>query len=208
MLSMTSSTRDAHVALYDTLADLEIGHLVVELRTGRFTSVAFEIVTVAETPEPITTMGGLRIVPDMVLADLDPAASDLLILAGADMWDNGGGRRSRTPPGGSWTEVPVAAICGATAGLAGRDSLTTKTHQRGGRVPRRDRILGRRTTTSTPRGRRRGSHHRWPAVTGAVRQRNPRRLGLACDRRRRRTSPCSTGATRPPSLRSCRLQDA
>ena len=34
---MLSMTNIAHVALYDTLADWEIGYLLVELRTGRFT---------------------------------------------------------------------------------------------------------------------------------------------------------------------------
>ena len=56
MLSMMPST--AHLAVYDTLADWEIGYLVVELRTGRFTGTPWDIVTVAESREPITTMGG------------------------------------------------------------------------------------------------------------------------------------------------------
>ena len=73
MLSMNTST--AHLALYDTLADWEIGYLLVELRTGRFTGSTWNIVTVAESREPITTMGGVRIMPDMILDDLDPAHS-------------------------------------------------------------------------------------------------------------------------------------
>ena len=90
MLSMKTPT--AHLAVYDTLADWEIGYLVVELRTGRFTGRPWDIVTVAESLEPMTTMGGVRILPDMLLADLDPASSGLLILPGADMWDAGGGQ--------------------------------------------------------------------------------------------------------------------
>ena len=89
MLSMSTST--AHLALYDTLADWEIGYLLVELRTGRFTGRPWNIVTVAESREPITTMGGLRIIPDMILDDVDPADSGLLILPGADIWDAGRG---------------------------------------------------------------------------------------------------------------------
>ncbi len=117
MLSMKKSS--AHLAVYDTLADWEIGYLVVELRTGRFTGTAWDILTVAESLEPITTMGGLRVLPDMLLDDLDPASSRLLILPGADMWDAGGGQAfaaaaARFLDAG----VPVAAICGATAGLA------------------------------------------------------------------------------------------
>ena len=97
------NTSVAHLALYDTLADWEVGHLLVELRTGRFTGSPWNIVTVAESPEPITTMGGLRIMPDMILDDLEPADSNLLILPGADMWDAGRGERSRRPPRDSWT---------------------------------------------------------------------------------------------------------
>ena len=95
-------TRTAHVALYDTLADWEIGYLLVELRTGRFTDEPWQIVTVAASAEPITTMGGLRIVPDLALTDLDPAASDLLILPGADLWDDGGGDDFAAAAAGSW----------------------------------------------------------------------------------------------------------
>lgn len=122
-------TTTAHIALYDTLADWEIGHLLVELRTGRFTGTPWNIVTVAELAEPITTMGGLRVVPDLVLDQLAPGASDLLVLAGAEHWDAGEGK--------VWTDaarrfldagVPVAAICGATAGLARAGLLDDRAH--------------------------------------------------------------------------------
>jgi DJ-1/PfpI family len=85
------SNRTAHVALYDDLADWEAGHLLAELRTGRFTRERFAVVTVAASRDPITTMGGVRIVPDAPLAELDPGASDLLVLPGGDAWDAGGG---------------------------------------------------------------------------------------------------------------------
>lgn len=119
----------AHLALYDSLADWEVGHLLVELRTGRFTSRPWQIVTVAESLEPVTTMGGLRIQPDAVLADLDPAASDLLILAGAGFWDTGGGEAYAAVAGRFLAAgVPVAAICGATAGLARAGLLDDRRH--------------------------------------------------------------------------------
>ena len=123
---MTTST--AHLGIYDTLADWEVGHLLVELRTGRYTGTSWDIVTVAESPEPITTMGGLHISPDMVLDDLDPAASNLLILPGADMWDAGGGGAFAAAAAQFLDAgVPVAAICGATAGLA-RAGVLDKPH--------------------------------------------------------------------------------
>jgi putative intracellular protease/amidase len=125
----TMANRTAHVALYDDLADSEVGHLLVELRTGRFTRERFDVVTVAESLEPITTMGGVRMVPDALLADLDPGDSDLLVLPGGDMWDAGGGDAFAAVAGRFLDAgVPVAAICGATAGLARAGLLDERDH--------------------------------------------------------------------------------
>jgi putative intracellular protease/amidase len=122
-------TSTAHLAVYNTLADWEVGYLLVELRTGRFTGSSWNIVTVSKSHEPITTMGGLRIMPDMVLEDLNPADSDLLILPGADMWDAGDGAAFATAAAGFLDAgVPVAAICGATAGLARAGLLDQRRH--------------------------------------------------------------------------------
>jgi putative intracellular protease/amidase len=121
--------RTAHLAVYDTLTDSEVGHLLVELHTGRFTGTSFEVVTVAELPQPVTTMGGIRVLPDSLLADLEPADSDLLILPGAEMWDAGGGEAFATAAGRFLDAgVPVAAICGATAGLARAGLLDERNH--------------------------------------------------------------------------------
>jgi putative intracellular protease/amidase len=121
--------RTAHLGVYDTLTDSEVGHLLVELHTGRFTGTSFDVVAVAEASGSITTMGGVRILPDMLLDDLDPMTSDLLILPGAEIWDAGGGgafaaAAARFLDGG----VPVAAICGATAGLARAGLLDGRNH--------------------------------------------------------------------------------
>ena len=126
---MSMQTTVAHVAVYDSLADWEVGHLLAELRTGRFTGTPWEVVTVAESREPITTMGGIRIQPDAVIHELDPAESGLLILPGADIWDVGGGAAfleaaARFLDAG----VPVAAICGATSGLAQAGLLDERRH--------------------------------------------------------------------------------
>ena len=69
----------AHLAVYDGYAEMEVGHLLAELRTGRFTGRPFEIVTVAESSEPIRTMGGVRVAPDALLSELDPGQSELLV---------------------------------------------------------------------------------------------------------------------------------
>jgi putative intracellular protease/amidase len=121
--------RFAHVALFDTFTDSEVGLLLVDLRTGRFTGEPFEIIAIAEARDPITTMGGVRMLPDATLTELDPPQSAVLILAGGDMWDRGGGEvfvemAKRFLEAG----VPVAAICGATAGLARGGALDERRH--------------------------------------------------------------------------------
>lgn len=117
------------MAVYETLADWEIGHLLVELRTGRFTGVPWTVVTVGESAEPVVTMGGLRIVPDVVIGEVVPEAGDLLVLAGSGQWDAGGGDAFAKLAGRFLEDgVPVAAICGATAGLARAGLLDERAH--------------------------------------------------------------------------------
>jgi putative intracellular protease/amidase len=125
MLSMST----AYLAVYDTLADWEPGHLLAELRTGRFTDTPFEVVTVAETLDPVTTMGGVRLLPDLPLERFAPTRGDVLIVPGASLWDEGGGQAwaaaaERCLDAG----IPVAAICGATAGLARAGLLDHRRH--------------------------------------------------------------------------------
>jgi putative intracellular protease/amidase len=123
------SSKTAHLALYDGAAEMEVGHLLAELHTGRFTGTCFDVVTIAESRERITTMGGVRIVPDEQLASLTPSDSELLILPGSEMWDTGGGEKFAAAAGRFLEAgVPVAAICGGTAGLARAGLLDQRNH--------------------------------------------------------------------------------
>ncbi|MFD6885036.1 type 1 glutamine amidotransferase family protein [Streptomyces sp. NPDC059957] len=115
-----------HVAVYDTYADWETGHT-----TAHLTQHGYEVRTVGiAAGRPVTTMGGLRIQPDLALSDLRPEESALLILTGAGLWDTG----DELAPFAAKAEeflaagVPVAAICGATAGLARAGVLDGRTH--------------------------------------------------------------------------------
>src|SRR5579884_237945 len=121
--------KTAHVAIYDGLADWEPGYLLAELRTGRFTGVPFTIESVSESLDPVTTMGGLRLQPDTLLANVDPDDTDLLILPGATMWDAGGGHAyAELARRFLEAATPVAAICGATFGLARAGLLDDRRH--------------------------------------------------------------------------------
>ncbi|WP_328537573.1 DJ-1/PfpI family protein [Streptomyces sp. NBC_00344] len=117
--------RTAHLAVYPSLADWETGHSTAYLvRNG------FAVRTVAAGPEPVTTIGGLSIRPDLVLDDLLPEDSALLILPGADLWDAGDELAPFARKARAFLDagVPVAAICGATAGLAREGLLDDRAH--------------------------------------------------------------------------------
>jgi putative intracellular protease/amidase len=125
---MTPMSRIAYIAVYDTLADWEPGHLLAELRTGRFTGSPFDVVSVAESLDPVTTMGGVRLQPDALLSDADPRTGDLLILPGAELWDAGGAAFAELARRFLIAGTPVAAICGATFGLARAGLLDDRRH--------------------------------------------------------------------------------
>ncbi|WP_327316809.1 type 1 glutamine amidotransferase family protein [Streptomyces sp. NBC_01235] len=119
------SRKPVHLAVYDTLADWETGHATAYLaRAGH------EIRTVGPTREPVVSIGGLRVRPDLALADVRPEDSSLPILPGADLWDTSDdlapfARKAREFLAAG---VPVAAICGATAGLAREGLLDDRDH--------------------------------------------------------------------------------
>jgi len=123
---MSSSNRKSvHLAVYDTLADWETGHTTAYLARG-----GYEIRTVGTSLAPVRSIGGLRIQPDITLDDLRPEDSSLLILPGADLWDTSDdlapfARKAREFLD---ADVPVAAICGGTAGLAREGLLDDRAH--------------------------------------------------------------------------------
>ncbi|PVC99481.1 DJ-1/PfpI family protein [Streptomyces sp. CS147] len=121
----SSSATTVHLAVYDTFADWETGYA-----TAHLTQNGYTVRTVGLSREPVTTMGGLRVQPDLTLDELRSQDSALLILTGAAAWDTGDtlapfARAARTFLDAG---VPVAAICGATAGLAREGLLDDRAH--------------------------------------------------------------------------------
>ncbi|CAM5474881.1 Thiamine biosynthesis protein ThiJ OS=Streptomyces viridochromogenes OX=1938 GN=ACM01_45975 PE=4 SV=1 [Streptomyces viridochromogenes] len=117
--------KPVYLAVYDTLADWETGHATAQLaRAG------YPVRTVGPTLAPVTSVGGLRVQPDLALADVRPSNAALLILPGADLWDAGDDLApfARTARAFLDAGVPVAAICGATAGLAREGLLDDRDH--------------------------------------------------------------------------------
>ncbi|MDE1668858.1 type 1 glutamine amidotransferase family protein [Nocardia gipuzkoensis] len=125
------TTKAVHMAVYDTLADWEVGAATAHINKPSWHREpgTWQVRTVGLSAEPITTMGGMRIVPDAVLADLTPADSAMLILPGAETWE-GAELDPFTHKAREFVAagVPVAAICGATFGLAKAGLLDTRKH--------------------------------------------------------------------------------
>ncbi|HJV62889.1 MAG TPA: type 1 glutamine amidotransferase family protein [Albitalea sp.] len=110
-----------HLFVFDTLADWEIGYAIAGINNPQFQSEPgrYRIVTVALEARPVTTIGGLMVLPHMTLDALAPEDSAMLILPGGRFWDDGkNGEAASKAKAFLAAGVPVAAICGATAGLA------------------------------------------------------------------------------------------
>ncbi|MGM0300989.1 hypothetical protein IGI66_000572 [Enterococcus sp. AZ048] len=125
-----------YLYVLDTLADWEIGHLTSEVQSKRFFKKDAEkvaIKTVSHSKAPIHTMGGITIVPDAIVSDIVAAKENLLLLPGADTWDDPrhdgilDKAKEFLSLGGT-----VGAICGATAALANKGMLDSTPHTSNG----------------------------------------------------------------------------
>nr|WP_321496119.1 type 1 glutamine amidotransferase family protein [uncultured Methanolobus sp.] len=125
----------AYLYVLDTMADWEPGFLVAELNTGRYFRKDAEKYTVKtvgltkDPKEPVVTMGGVSIVPDISIDELTTDYAGVLILPGGDTWlepihDPLIGKVKEFLEAG----IPVAAICGATMGLAKAGLLDNRAH--------------------------------------------------------------------------------
>lgn len=128
---MTRQT--VHLAVYDTLADWEYGYAVSAINDPQYQHEPdrYQVVTVGPTREPVTTMGGVKIIPDMSIDELTPDQSAMLILAGAHTWFTANQEFSAAARRFLDAGVPVAAICGATYGLADAGLLDDREHASG-----------------------------------------------------------------------------
>lgn len=120
-----------HLAVYDTMADWEYGYTVAGINDPQFQREPgrYRVLTVGATRDPVTTMGGVRIVPDLAIDELRPEDSAMLVMAGAHKWDEReNGEFAELARRFLAAGVPVAAICGATAGLAHAGLLNDRAH--------------------------------------------------------------------------------
>ena len=125
-----------YVYVLDTLADWELGYVISELNSGRFFKNGAQRVsvkTVSFSKEPIKTMGGLTIVPDYLIKDMVVNETSVLLLPGADTW-NDPKHSAIIKKASEFLSLgaTVCAICGATAALANFGLLDKRPHTSNG----------------------------------------------------------------------------
>lgn len=130
MRSEINNMKDVHLFLVDTMADWEPAFAVAHInRPAPGMKSGYNVKTVGLDTKPVRSMGGLTIQPDMALEELTPAKSSMLILPGSELWAD-----TVTNPAldkaleFAEAGVPVAAICGATFGLARVGLLNERRH--------------------------------------------------------------------------------
>ncbi|WP_072805737.1 DJ-1/PfpI family protein [Rhodococcoides yunnanense] len=113
------------IALYatDTMADWEYGYLVAGIAMARAQgSDRYQLRVVSDGGGEVTTLGGIRLLPDGDLTGLDDLAA--LILPGGDTWGDGHARILDS----AVDLLKRGAICGATLGLARAGVLNARPH--------------------------------------------------------------------------------
>ncbi len=115
-----------YTLLFNGYADWEIGNVLPELR--RFGKL--DIVTVGFTNDPVVSMGGLRVSPELVLSQLDIQDILIFLIPGGNMWEGDYPvaeiedflRRLEK------VSIPIGAICAATTVLARAGILRNRKH--------------------------------------------------------------------------------
>jgi len=123
-----------YVLVFDGMADWEPAIALCELRRRGQLSV----VSVGFSKESITTMGGLKVTPDITLSEISHDNTLLLLLPGDEMWQK---KKPEFRKYFNYIEilesmlidfhkqgVPIAAICGATITMARAGLLRSIRH--------------------------------------------------------------------------------
>lgn len=125
-------TKKVYLYVFDTMSDWEVGYLIAELNSGRYFKeelAPLEVVAVGVDKNPVTTMGGLKILPSISIDECILERTDVLVLPGGNTWTEAIHEPLLKKASASLKEgTVVAAICGATVGLAKMGVLNSRRH--------------------------------------------------------------------------------
>lgn len=115
----------------DKMADWEPGYILAELGSGQYCKqgISYHLVLCGCDQNPVTTMGGMVLQPEISINEINPAAGNLLILPGSQAWADPSHIQSI-----EWvkellkTDLLIGAICGATMALAQGGALNNRRH--------------------------------------------------------------------------------
>ena len=125
-------SKAVHLLVVPGFADWEPAHALAELRRHG----GFRVEVVGLTRDPVTSMGGLTVLPTRALGEVDPGDVAVFILPGGDRWE-------QAPPEAELVElleelerrhIPLAAICAATVALARAGLIRGRLHTSNGRA--------------------------------------------------------------------------
>lgn len=124
--------RKVYMYVFDTMSDWEVGYLTAELNTGRYFKKglkALKVTTVGIDKSPIITMGGLKVLPEITIDEFNMESNDVLILPGGNTWTSIAHEIILEKAKEALVQGSVvAAICGATLGLAKKGLLDFRNH--------------------------------------------------------------------------------
>jgi len=104
-----------HVLVFEGFADWQAALALCEVRRPG----DWRVRTVGFSPAPVTSMGGLTVVPDLALAHLDVDRTALLVVPGGHLWRRGEGDAAVAAIGRVHRSgAPVAAIDSGVLALA------------------------------------------------------------------------------------------
>jgi len=117
--------KEIYIFLFDGFSDWEIAYLTPEIAKSNTVKMR----TFSLDGSPVTSMGGLKIIPDLSLEKLTTDEISLLILPGGEAWEQNKMNSIEKIVNVLYSEnKPIAAICGATVFLAGMGLLDDIQH--------------------------------------------------------------------------------
>lgn len=115
-----------YIYLFNGFSDWEIAYLTSEINKNP----NFQLIYFSQAGEEIQSAGGLKIIPNESLENIDKSAIDAIILPGGPIWENSEypDQLSRLVQEINQDKIPIGAICAATVFLGNLELLNNRIH--------------------------------------------------------------------------------